>query len=405
MAVSVERVVIVGAGQAGAQVATSLRQGGFDGGIVLLGDEPDLPYQRPPLSKKFLTGEVAAERAYIKPQAFYEQNRVELALARRVAGIDRAAGRVIDSQGTVWAYDALVLCMGTRSRRLAVEGGELPGVRYLRTMADARDIRGQAVSAGRAVVVGGGYIGLEVAASLRHLGAEVTVLEAQERVMNRVVAEPVSRFFTAEHRRHGVEILTGAGVSGFSGKDRVEAVAGSGGELWPTDLVVVGVGAVPNDELAREAGLEVANGIVVDSTGRTSDPAIWAAGDVTNLPSGLFDRRLRLESVHNAMAQAKAVAGSILGVPQPYDEVPWFWSDQYDIKLQIAGLSIAGDSVLLRGDPGTRAFSCLYMKDGRLMAVDAINRPADFIMAKQLIAERRVLDPARAADPAIKLGD
>ena len=385
---SVERVVIVGAGQAGAQVAISLRQGGFDGGIVLLGDEPDLPYQRPPLSKKFLTGEVAAERAYIKPQAFYEQNRVELALARRVAGIDRVAGRVIDSQGTVWAYDALVLCMGTRVRRLAVEGGELPGVRYLRTMADARDIRGQAVSAGRAVVVGGGYIGLEVAASLRHLGAEV-----------------VSRFFTDEHRRHGGEILTGAGVAGFRGRGHVEAVAGSDGQIWPADLVVVGVGAVPNDELAREAGLEVANGIVVDSTGRTSDPAIWAAGDVTSLPSGLFDRRLRLESVHNAMAQAKAVAASILGRPEIYDDVPWFWSDQYDIKLQIAGLSVAGEEVLLRGDPETRAFSCLYMKDGRLMALDAINRPADFIMAKRLIAERRVLDPARAADPAIKLGD
>lgn len=402
---SVDRVVVVGAGQAGAQVAISLRQGGFAGGIVLLGDEPDLPYQRPPLSKKFLTGEVAADRAYVKPPAFYEQNRVEMALARRVVGIDRAAARVIDSEGASWAYDALVLCMGTRVRRLAVEGGELPGVRYLRTMADARDIRSQAVSAGRAVVVGGGYIGLEVAASLRHLGAEVTVLEAQERVMNRVVAEPVSRFFTEEHRRHGVEILTGAGVSGFRGGDHVEAVAGSDGELWPADLVVVGIGAVPNDELAREAGLEVANGIVVDSTGRTSDPAIWAAGDVTNLPSGLFDRRLRLESVHNAMAQAKAVAASILGSPEAYDDVPWFWSDQYDIKLQIAGLSIAADGVLLRGDPAGRAFSCLYMKNGRLMALDAINRPGDFIMAKRLIAERRVLDEARAADPAIKLGD
>ncbi|HMR32496.1 MAG TPA: FAD-dependent oxidoreductase [Geminicoccaceae bacterium] len=402
---SVDRVVIVGAGQAGAQVAISLRQGGFAGSIVLLGDEPDLPYQRPPLSKKFLTGEVAADRAYVKPPAFYEQSRIEVALARRVAGIDRAAGRVIDDEGSGWAYDALVLCMGTRVRRLAVEGGELPGVRYLRTMADARDIRGQAVSAGRAVVVGGGYIGLEVAASLRHLGAEVTVLEAQERVMNRVVAEPVSRFFTDEHRRHGVEILTGAGVAGFRGRGHVEAVAGSDGQAWPADLVVVGVGAVPNDELAREAGLEVANGIVVDGSGRTSDPAVWAAGDVTNLPSGLFDRRLRLESVHNAMAQAKAVAASILGRPEVYDDVPWFWSDQYDIKLQIAGLSVAGEEVLLRGDPASRAFSCLYTRNGRLMALDAINRPADFIMAKRLIAERRELDPARAADPAIKLGD
>ena len=223
--------------------------------------------------------------------------------------------------------------------------------------------------------------------------------------MNRVVAEPVSDFFTARHRRHGVDILTGAGVAGFQGGDRVEAVIGAEGQLWPADLVVVGIGAVPNDELAREAGLEVGNGVVVDSSGRTSDPAIWAAGDVTNLPSGLFDRRLRLESVHNAMAQGKAVAAAILGRPEVYDDVPWFWSDQYDIKLQIAGLSIAGDAVLLRGDPGSGAFSCLYMKGGRLMALDAINRPADFIVAKRLIADRRSLDPARAADLAIKLGD
>ncbi len=402
---SMDRVVIVGAGQAGAQVAISLRQGGYGGRIVLIGDEPDPPYQRPPLSKKFLTGEVAADRAYVKPAAYYEQGRVELTLDRRVIGIERAARTATDSEGGTWSYDALVLATGTRVRRLALPGAELPGVLYLRTLADAQRIRGQAVSGGRAVVVGGGYIGLEVAASLRHLGAEVTVVEAQERVMNRVVAEPVSRFFTEEHRRHGVEILTGAGVAGFRGREHVEAVAGSEGQLWPADLVVVGIGAIPNDELAGAAGLEVANGVVVDSSGRTSDPAIWAAGDVTNLPSGLYDRRLRLESVHNAMAQAKAVALSILGKPEPYDEVPWFWSDQYDIKLQIAGLSTAASATLLRGDPATRAFSCLYLKEGRLMALDAINRPADFIMAKRLIAEQRVLDPARAADPGIKLGD
>lgn len=399
------RVVIVGAGQAGAQVAISLRQGGHKGGIVMLGDEPEPPYQRPPLSKKFLTGEVAVDRAFVKPSAFYAQSGVELALGRHAVRIDRDARKVADDHGGCWSYDALVLCMGTRVRRLSLPGSELPGVLYLRTLADAQRIRASAEGAARAVVVGGGYIGLEVAASLRHLGLEVTVVEAQDRVMNRVVAPPVSAFFTAEHVGHGVRILTGTGIAGFRGEGHVEAVLGARGEEWPADLVVVGIGAVPNDELAREAGLETANGIVVDGQGRTADPAVWAAGDVTNLPSGLFERRLRLESVHNAMAQAKAVAASILGGGEIYDEVPWFWSDQYDIKLQIAGLSIAGDTVLLRGDPASRAFSCLYMKQGRLMALDAINRPADFIMAKRLIADRRVLDPARAADLAIKLGD
>jgi 3-phenylpropionate/trans-cinnamate dioxygenase ferredoxin reductase subunit len=402
---SVDRVVIVGAGQAGAQVAISLRQGGFAGSIVVLGAEPEPPYQRPPLSKKFLTGEVAADRAYVKPHSFYAQNQVELVRGRPVARIDRTARQVVDAEGMAWPYDALVLCMGARPRWLGIEGADLPGVRYLRTLADAQRIRELAVASARAVVVGGGYIGLEVAASLRHLGSEVTVVEAQDRVMTRVVAEPVSAFFTAEHGRHGVDIVTSAGVVGFHGTERVEAVAGRHGELWPADLVVVGIGAVPNVELASEAGLEVADGIVVDAAGRTGDPAIWAAGDVTSLPSGLFGRRLRLESVHNAMAQAKAVAAGILGRPEIYDDVPWFWSDQYDIKLQIAGLSLAGDAVLLRGDPAARAFSCLYMKDGRLVALDAINRPSDFIQAKRLIAERRLLEPSRAADPAIRLGD
>jgi 3-phenylpropionate/trans-cinnamate dioxygenase ferredoxin reductase subunit len=400
---SLERIVIVGAGQAGAQVAISLRQGGFSGSIALLGDEPEPPYQRPPLSKKFLTGEVAADRAFIKPHAFYTQSQVELALGRRVAGIDRATRVVVDSSGAVWPYDALVLCMGTRVRRLRLGGCDLPGVLYLRTLADAQRIRAQAVPGGRAVVVGGGYIGLEVAASLRHLGAEVTVVEAQDRVMNRVVAEPVSAFFTAEHRRHGVGILTGAGVAGFRGKDHVEAVIGSDGQLWPTDLVVVGIGAVPNDELAREAGLEVANGIVVDSSGQTSDPAIWAAGDVTNLPSGLFGRRLRLESVHNAMAQAKAVAQAIAGRPVPYAEVPWFWSDQYDLKLQIAGLALDYDRVVLRGDLASKQFAAYYLAAGRPVAIDAVNSPRDFMLGKKLLAARVPIPAQAIADPRTDL--
>ena len=398
------RVLILGAGQAGAQVAISLRQLGFAGDVVMLGDELEPPYQRPPLSKKFLSGEVAAERAYIRPLSFYEQTGVALRLGRRAIMIDRRSQRVEDDHGDSHAYDALAICTGTRARRLDLEGAALPGIHYLRTLADARAIHGAAEPGLQVVIVGGGYIGLEVAASLRHLGCAVTVLEALPRVMARVVAPEVAAFYTAEHRRAGVAVETGIALQRFVGRERVLAVQARDGREWPAALVVIGIGAVPNDELARTAGLACDNGIVVDSFGATSDPAIWAAGDVTNHPSALFGRQIRLESVHNAMSQAKAVAAAIAGRPEPYDEVPWFWSDQYDLKLQIAGLSAVADSALLRGDPAARSFSCLYLARGRLVAVDAINRPADFISAKRLIAQRHELDVAGAVDPDRKLG-
>jgi 3-phenylpropionate/trans-cinnamate dioxygenase ferredoxin reductase subunit len=298
----------------------------------------------------------------------------------------------------------LAICTGTRARRLDLEGATLGGVHYLRTMADAAAIRAEAMSRPRVAIVGGGYIGLEVAASLRHLGCAVTVLEALPRVMARVVAPEVAAFYTAEHRRAGVLIETGVQLERLVGGERIAAVRARDGREWPADLVVIGIGAIPNDELARTAGLACDNGVVVDEFGATGDPAIWAAGDVTNHPSALFGRRVRLESVHNAMAQAKAVAAAIIGRPEPYDEVPWFWSDQYDLKLQIAGLSSVADATLLRGDPASRAFSCLYLAAGRLVAVDAINRPADFIAAKRLIAQRHEVDVASATDPDRKLG-
>ncbi len=401
---SPERVLILGAGQAGAQVAISLRQLGFPGRITILGDEPEPPYQRPPLSKKFLSGEVPADRAYIKPLSFYEQSRIELLLGRRAVLIDPSRQRVEDERGVSHAYDALAICTGTRARRLDLEGATLGGVHYLRTMADAAAIRAHATAGLRVAIVGGGYIGLEVAASLRHLGCTVTVLEAMPRVMARVVAPEVAEFYTAEHRRAGVVIETGVQLERFVGRHSVAAVRARDGREWPADLVVIGVGAVPNDELARAAGLACDNGILVDSFGATQDSAISAAGDVTNHPSALFERRIRLESVHNAMAQAKTVAAAIVGRPEPYDEVPWFWSDQYDLKLQIAGLSAAADTTLLRGDPASRAFSCLYLAQGRLVAVDAINRPADFIAAKRLIAQRHEIDVTSATDPHRRLG-
>jgi 3-phenylpropionate/trans-cinnamate dioxygenase ferredoxin reductase component len=399
-----EGLVIVGAGQAGAQVAISLRQLGFAGDISLLGDEPAPPYQRPPLSKAYMSGEMALERTLIRSEAYYLKSRIDLRPATRVLGILRDQRRVVlDDQQL--PYDALVLCTGTRARRLGLPGEELAGVFYLRTLADSERIRAAVRPGARAVIIGGGYIGLEVAASLRKLGAEVAVLEALNRVMNRVVAPPVSDFFAAEHAQHGVAIETGALVAALEGVSSVERVVCRDGRAFAADLVVIGVGAVPNDELARDAGLAVENGIVVDELGRTSDPAIFAAGDVTNHPNALFDRRLRLESVHNAMAQAKAVAQAIAGKPAPYAEVPWFWSDQYDLKLQIAGVGDPDDELILRGDPLRRSFSALHLRAGRLVAIDCINRGADFLAGKKLIAEARPIERARAADPETRLAE
>jgi 3-phenylpropionate/trans-cinnamate dioxygenase ferredoxin reductase component len=400
-----ERVVIIGAGQAGAQAAISLRQLGFDGRITLLGDERFPPYQRPPLSKKLMTGEMDVERTYIRSAAYYAKSGVDLLLGVSARAIDRAARTVLCEDGTTLAYGFCVICTGTRARRLALPGDGLAGVFYLRTLEDSEQIKAAVATGRRAVIIGGGYIGLEIAASLTKWRCEVTVLEALERVLNRVVALPVSDFFAAEHARHGVRIVTGAAVAALEGTGRVERVRCADGRVFPADIVVIGVGAVPNDDLARAAGLAVENGIVVDAFGRTGDPAIFAAGDVTNHPNELFDRRLRLESVHNAMAQAKAVAAAIVGKPEPYAEVPWFWSDQYDLKLQIAGVSGPGADHLMRGDPAGRAFSCLHLQDGHLIAIDAINRGADFLAAKALIRAAVPIDPARAADPEVKLSD
>ena len=309
------------------------------------------------------------------------------------------------TDGARVGYDALALCTGTGARRLGVPGTDLPGVFYLRTLADSDRIRGAVRPGARAVIIGGGYIGLEVAASLRKLGCAVTVIEALERVMNRVVAPPVSAFFAAEHARHGVEVVTGTAVLALEGKGRIERVVCADGRASAADLAVIGIGAVPNDELAKNAGLEVENGVVVDDRGRTSDPATFAAGDVTNHPNPLFGRRLRLESVHNAIEQAKAVARAIAGQPQAYADVPWFWSDQYDLKLQIAGVGDPDDELILRGDPSARAFSCLHLRGGALVAIDCVNRGGDFLAAKKLIAARTPLARSRLAEPAAPLGE
>ncbi len=400
-----ETIAIVGAGHAAGQAIATLRQKKFDGRIVLIGDEPYLPYQRPPLSKKFLAGELAAERLYVKPAAFYDDPQIELRLNTRVSNIDRSARRLTTIDDGEVAYDKLILALGSRVRKLQVEGSELEGIHYLRGIADVDGIRAAASTGERVVIVGAGYIGLEVAAVCRQRGLDVTVIEMADRVMSRVVSPQVSDFYQKTHDSHGVKLLLSTGLSSFHGNGKVHSVITSDRQTLAADFVVIGVGILPNVELAESAGLEVDDGIVVDDQCRTSDSDIYAVGDCTSHPNAIYDTQLRLESVHNALEQAKTAASNICGVEMHYSQVPWFWSDQYDLKLQIAGLSQGYDSAILRGDPKSASFSCLYLKDGILIAVDAINAPKDFLQSKALIAERARIDPQRLANADVALKD
>jgi len=400
-----KRVVIAGAGHAAGQVVTSLRQHKFEGQIVLVGDEPYLPYQRPPLSKKFLAGDMPAERLYVKPSSFYEEANVELHLETRITAIDRDAKQLETQAGEPIAYDQLVLALGSRVCELAIEGATLPGVHYLRTIADVEGIRRGLEPGRRLVVIGAGYIGLEVAAVARQAGLEVTVIEVADRVMSRVVSPEISDFYQIEHTEQGVRFRLSTAVDALQGKKRVKSVTTSEGEDIPADLVVIGIGIVPNTRLAADAGLAVDNGIVVDDHCRTDDADIFAVGDCTVHPNAIYDRQLRLESVHNAVEQAKTAAANICGKDTAYSQVPWFWSDQYGLKLQIAGLSEGYDDVAIRGNPAERSFSCLYLRDGRLIACDAINAPRDFVQSKQLIADQALIAVEELANPDVALKD
>jgi 3-phenylpropionate/trans-cinnamate dioxygenase ferredoxin reductase component len=401
------QIVIVGAGQAAAQAVDVLRRKGHAGSLVVVGDEPALPYQRPPLSKKYLSGAMARDRLPIRHQSFYDEHRVELRLGRRVTSLDRQARRLVLDDGSELAYDALLLATGSTPRRLATPGSALEGIHYLRTMADTDRLREAARPGARVVVVGGGYIGLEVAATCRELGVDVTVLEMADRVMNRVVCEPVSRYYEAEHRKHGVQIVLGARMLDFFGdaRGRVAGVRCADGSEHPADFAVVGVGVLAEDALARAAGLHCDNGIVVDEYCRTSDPAIWAIGDCTSQPSLRYGYRVRLESVDNAFEQAGTAALDILGTPLAHDKVPWFWSDQYHHKLLIVGLSQGHDRWVLRGDPASHSFSAAYLRGGELIAIDTVNNAKDQMAARKLVAARVHPDPAKLADPAIPLRD
>ena len=398
-----DRVVVVGASHAGAQLCTSLRQGGWTGEILLIGDEPSLPYQRPPLSKTFLAGTTTIADLLIRKPEFYEKEWVDVRQAR-VTGIDREAETVVLDGGDVVGYDHLVLCLGARPRPLTIPGIDLAGVHYLRDAADIEAIQGSLVGTSRAVIVGAGYIGLEAAASLRKLGVDVNVLEVADRVLQRVTAPEVSAFYDRVHREEGVDLRVGAGVEALEGEGRVSGVRLVGGDHIPAELVIVGVGVLPNVELAQDAGLAVENGIVIDAHGRTVDPNIFAAGDCANHPDARYDRRLRLESVSNAVEHAKSIAGTICGTQKPISALPWFWSDQYDLKLQIAGLSTGYDDIVLRGDPGSdRAFACFYFSGGKLIAADCVNSAKEFMFSKRAITEGLSPDRSLLADPETPL--
>jgi 3-phenylpropionate/trans-cinnamate dioxygenase ferredoxin reductase subunit len=396
-------VVIVGAGHGAGQVVAALLQKKFDGRITLIGEERWYPYQRPPLSKKFLSGELPAERLYFKPAHFYDLPSVDVVLDTRVASIDRDSKTLETTAGDVHRYDSLVLATGGRPRRLDVPGAALSGIHYLRGIDDVNGIRAEMSAGKRIAIVGAGYIGLEVAAVAATAGLDVTVIEMADRVMSRVVSPQLSAYYQDVHRGHGVDLRLSTGVIGFAGGDRVEAVRLDTGTEVEADMVVIGIGIQPNTELAAGCGLAVSDGIVVDDHCRTDDPCIYAIGDCTRHPNSILGTDLRLESVHNALEQAKTAAANICGTDSVYAQVPWFWSDQYDLKLQIAGLSQGYDDVVIRGDMASHSFACLYLREGVLIAVDAVNSPKDFLQSKALIAAHAVIDPGRLADASTEL--
>jgi 3-phenylpropionate/trans-cinnamate dioxygenase ferredoxin reductase component len=396
-------VVIVGAGQAGGEAAAELRRQGFAGRVIILGEEPQPPYKRPPLSKAYLSGAVTEESLYVMQPAQLTKVNIEFRGNAKVARIDRAHKTLHLADGSTQTYDKLVLATGGRARPLPLPGADASNVFLLRTIEDVQKIKALCEPGKRVTIVGGGFIGLEGAAVLVKMGLKVTLLEGLPRVLARVTVPEVSAFFERMHREAGVDLRTGAQLAGFEGTP-VNAVTLADGTRIETDFVVVGIGLIANTELAEAAGLKIDNGIVVDEFAATSDPDIYAAGDCTNHPSAFLGRNVRLESVQNAMEQGRAVARNLLGKHEPYRAVPWFWSDQYDLKLQMVGISGAHDQMVLRGDPATaRNFAVFYLKDGKLIAADTVSRPQEFMFAKKLVAEGAIVDPAKLADESVPM--
>jgi 3-phenylpropionate/trans-cinnamate dioxygenase ferredoxin reductase subunit len=380
-------IVVIGAGQAGLQIADSLRRGGYAGPLTLIGDEASLPYQRPPLSKQYIGDELAPERLLFRPADYYTKQSIEIITGVAVEAIE-SGQKSLSFGGETRRYAKLALATGASVRKLPVPGADLPGVRYLRSLDDAANIR-RRLRAGpaRVVAIGGGFIGLEIAASARQLGHDVTVVEALDRLMARAVSPFVSAYYADLHRQHGVDVLLGTTVTAIeAGADDSLGVVLGDGRILAADMVVVGIGSVPNTRLAEAAGLECANGIVVDEFARTSAPDIVAAGDCTFHRNVRYATSQRLESVQNAVDQAKVAAATLLGEAKAYDQVPWFWSDQYDAKLQMVGTSAAHDRYVLRGDPAAGSFSAFYFLGDALVGVDSVNRPADHLVSRKLLA-------------------
>jgi len=398
-------VLIVGGGHAGAQTAVALRQRKFVGTIAIVGDEDDPPYERPPLSKEYLARDKDFERILIRPRSFWTERGIILRLGQRVTRIDPDTHSVTLQDGTTMGYGSLVWATGGSPRRLTCQGHHLRGVHGVRTRADVDRMMTELASVTRVVVIGGGYIGLEAAAILTKLGKPVTVLEAQDRVLARVAGEPLSRFYEAEHRAHGVEIRLKALVECIEEQDgAVSGVRMAGGEVLPCEMVIVGIGIVPAVEPLLAAGAEGANGVLVDKLCQTTLPNIYAIGDCAAHENDFADgATIRLESVQNANDQAAIVAKALTGAPEPYHAVPWFWSNQYDLKLQTVGLSINFDRIVVRGDIASRAFSVIYLRDGKVIALDCVNMVKDYVQGRALVIGGASISPEQLADSQIPL--
>ena len=398
-------VLIVGAGHGGAQAAVALRQRKFEGSIAIIGEEPEIPYERPPLSKEYLSGDKAFERILIRPAAFWAEREVAMLLGRRVTAIDPAAHSVTTDDGATIGYGTLVWAAGGHPRRLTCSGHDLVGVHGVRTRADVDRMMGELATTTEVVVIGGGYIGLEAAAVLAKLGKQVTVIEALDRVLARVAGEPLSRFYEAEHRAHGVDIRLGTAVSCIEeAGGRATGVRLADGEVLPAQMVIVGIGIVPAVEPLLAAGAAGGNGVTVDAHCRTSLPDIYAIGDCAAHANAFAEgATIRLESVQNANDMATTIARAITGEAEPYHAVPWFWSNQYDLKLQTVGLSIGHDAVVVRGDTATRSFSIVYLKAGRVIALDCVNATRDYVQGKALVTTGAVIAPDRLADATVPL--
>jgi 3-phenylpropionate/trans-cinnamate dioxygenase ferredoxin reductase component len=397
-------VIIVGAGHGGAQAAIALRQNGYAGAIRMVGNEPEIPYERPPLSKEYLAQEKPFERIQIRPAAFWDDKQVEMILGEEVVAVDPAAHSVTLASGTTLSYDQMIWATGGVPRQLSCSGGDLKGVHVVRTRADVDAIMAELDRVSRVAVIGGGYIGLEAAAVLRKLGKEVVLLEALPRVLARVAGEELSAFYEAEHRAHGVDLRTGVGVTALDGEGSVSGVRLVDDSLVEADMVIVGIGIIPSVEPLIAAGAKGSNGVEVDAHCRTSLPDIYAIGDCAAHANGFADgATIRLESVQNANDQATIAAKAICGDVQDYAATPWFWSNQYDLKLQTVGLSTGYDRTVLRGDPATRSFSVIYLKSGQVRALDCVNMVKDYVQGRKLVEAHAVIDPVRLADTSVSL--